>query len=395
MGSERPSTVAYFVAEIDTAPGPACGARCFSSSTRCPGVVLDRGHERPHQHHAAAAGGTRAVRHAVQSGTLRGRIPTLVGDLDAGHLRCHRARDVHLLGRVELVAMHDRVDDRLLDGQMDAKMSVGGQPWRRAARAVPRSRAGSRHARSADRPPGSTRRTSRLGTSRGIVCHDDGSIPWPLCRQKAEIASASSPRMSNTLLSFVIWKTSRISGPDVAHLQPALGGLHLAIERDQLAQRGTREKLDIGEVEQDALAVELLDEPEELRAELLDAGLVEDLLVDELHDRDLSDLRDVDRRWAVMRQSLGGERRGSERLKLVRAALAVASAIRAMHRVAARVCQLRGREPCCRLAAASGSMPRAQGRTQAWAQAGPCPGIFALKTAAAPIPASPARQLLP
>jgi len=82
------------------------------------------------------------------------------------------------------------------------------------------------------------------------------------------------------------------------------------------------------------------------------------------------------RRWAVMRKSLGGGRRGS------RAAL-----VSGAYRVAPGFAIDVGREGCCQTGSGG---PNQEGPGQAGGQ-----GSAPEKTAAAPIPASPARQLLP
>src|SRR5205085_11294952 len=62
---------------------------------------------------------------------------------------------------------------------------------------------------------------------------------------------------------------------DIAEDQAALGGLHLLVQRDQLAERGAGEVLDVGEVEQDLALALLLDQIEQLIADDLNVLLVE------------------------------------------------------------------------------------------------------------------------
>src|SRR5207244_7862672 len=79
---------------------------------------------------------------------------------------------------------------------------------------------------------------------------------------------------------------------DLAQDQLAAGALELAVERDQLAQRGAGQELDVLEVEQDLPAAELVDELEQLLADDLNVLFVEDLLVHEVHDGDIADIFD-------------------------------------------------------------------------------------------------------
>src|SRR5262249_53939993 len=74
----------------------------------------------------------------------------------------------------------------------------------------------------------------------------------------------------------------------------APGGVHLLVERDELAQGGAGEVLDVAEVEQDLAPAELVHQAEELLADDLDVLLVEDLLVGEIHDSDIADVFDFE-----------------------------------------------------------------------------------------------------
>src|SRR5439155_3677000 len=81
-------------------------------------------------------------------------------------------------------------------------------------------------------------------------------------------------------------------GVDLAQHELAAGALQLAVQGDQLAQRGAGQELDVLEVEQDLPAAELVDELEELLADHLDVLFVEDLLVHEVHDGDVTNVFD-------------------------------------------------------------------------------------------------------
>src|SRR5438067_65239 len=72
---------------------------------------------------------------------------------------------------------------------------------------------------------------------------------------------------------------------DVAQPQLAAGGLHLLIERHQLAEGGAGKVLDVREVEKELLFAEVVDELKELVANELNVLLVQDSLIDEFDDR--------------------------------------------------------------------------------------------------------------
>jgi len=57
---------------------------------------------------------------------------------------------------------------------------------------------------------------------------------------------------------------------DGTEFEAALVRLHLPVERDQLAESGAGQELDALEVEQDAFAVVVLHEAEQLQPQLLD-----------------------------------------------------------------------------------------------------------------------------
>src|SRR5438034_2673912 len=79
---------------------------------------------------------------------------------------------------------------------------------------------------------------------------------------------------------------------DVTQDQPASHSLEFLVQRDQFAQRRAGQVLDVAEVEQELAAAFLVDETEELFADDLNVLLVEDLLVDEVDDRDVPDVLD-------------------------------------------------------------------------------------------------------
>src|SRR5262249_22512555 len=79
---------------------------------------------------------------------------------------------------------------------------------------------------------------------------------------------------------------------NVAQDQPAAGGVDLLVQRDELAQGGTRKIIDVAEVEQQLAAAQLVHKAEKLFADDLDVLLVENLLVDEVDDGDITDVLD-------------------------------------------------------------------------------------------------------
>src|SRR5579864_7397849 len=81
---------------------------------------------------------------------------------------------------------------------------------------------------------------------------------------------------------------------DVAEDELAAGGLDFLVQSDELAESGTGEVVDIAEVEQDLAPAELVDQAEEVFADLLNVLLVEDLAVDEVHDGHVAFLYDLE-----------------------------------------------------------------------------------------------------
>src|SRR5207247_1897253 len=77
---------------------------------------------------------------------------------------------------------------------------------------------------------------------------------------------------------------------DVTQDELAAGAADLLVEVDELAERGTGEILDVAEVQKDLAAAQLVDEAEQVFADLLNVLLVEDLAVDEVDDRDVADI---------------------------------------------------------------------------------------------------------
>src|SRR5262249_28374528 len=76
---------------------------------------------------------------------------------------------------------------------------------------------------------------------------------------------------------------------DLAHDQLAAGVLHLLVQRDELAEGGGGEELDVAEVQEDLLLALVVDEVEKLFADDLNVLLVEDLLVDEFDHGNVAD----------------------------------------------------------------------------------------------------------
>src|SRR5438309_126495 len=74
---------------------------------------------------------------------------------------------------------------------------------------------------------------------------------------------------------------------DIAHHQLAAGGADLLVERYEFTQSRAGKILDIGEVQQDFLAAQFLDQAEQVFADLLDVLFVKDFAVDEIDDRDV------------------------------------------------------------------------------------------------------------
>ena len=82
------------------------------------GVELDPRHEGLHQHHASAARGKNVV---VAGGIGQGggiETAAFVGDFDANPVAAQQANEMHVLGRVEVVAMMDGIGQGLFGGQV-------------------------------------------------------------------------------------------------------------------------------------------------------------------------------------------------------------------------------------------------------------------------------------
>jgi hypothetical protein len=77
---------------------------------------------------------------------------------------------------------------------------------------------------------------------------------------------------------------------DGAEPKLALRGLHLLIHRDQLAESGARQILNIGEIENDLLPSIVLNQAEKLVSDDLNVAFVENLLVNEFGNRDVTRL---------------------------------------------------------------------------------------------------------
>jgi len=75
-------------------------------------------------------------------------------------------------------------------------------------------------------------------------------------------------------------------GPDVREDELGAVLLHALVKTDQLSQRGAGEKLNVGKIQDDFLAILALDQLVELLAEFLDLCLIDDLRIRERHDRD-------------------------------------------------------------------------------------------------------------
>jgi hypothetical protein len=76
--------------------------------------------------------------------------------------------------------------------------------------------------------------------------------------------------------------------PDVAELELAAVRFDFLVERDQLAERGAGKELDGGKVQQQILALLILDELEQLLPEFLDVGFVKNFSIDKAHDADVA-----------------------------------------------------------------------------------------------------------
>src|SRR5205823_2319838 len=70
---------------------------------------------------------------------------------------------------------------------------------------------------------------------------------------------------------------------DVAQDELAAGRLHFLVERDELAQRGAGEVLDVAKVQQDLAPAELIDEAEQVFTDLLDILLIQNFAINELN----------------------------------------------------------------------------------------------------------------
>src|SRR5262249_37304467 len=81
---------------------------------------------------------------------------------------------------------------------------------------------------------------------------------------------------------------------DLAQHQLALHGLEFPVQGDELAQRGTGHELDVPEVQEDLPAAEFVHQTEQVVPDHLDVLLVEDLLVHEVDDRDVTHVLDLE-----------------------------------------------------------------------------------------------------
>ena len=96
--------------------------------------------------------------------------------------------------------------------------------------------------------------------------------------------------MLKSLSSLVISKTSWICGSMLHRMSRPAQCVDLLVERDELAQGGAGQILDVAEVEQQFAPAQFVDEAEELFADDLDVLFIEDFLVDEIDDGDVADV---------------------------------------------------------------------------------------------------------
>src|SRR5262245_25441653 len=89
---------------------------------------------------------------------------------------------------------------------------------------------------------------------------------------------------------------------DLEHVEDVFGNLakheltlhrlQLAVQCDEFAQRGAGHELDVPEVQQDLPTAEFVNQSEQVVADHLDVLFVENLLIDEVDDRDIPDVFD-------------------------------------------------------------------------------------------------------
>jgi hypothetical protein len=79
---------------------------------------------------------------------------------------------------------------------------------------------------------------------------------------------------------------------NVTQDQLALGGVHLLVEGDKLAQRGAGQVFHVAKVEHQLATAQLINQAEELFADDLNVLFVEDLFVGEIDHRDIADVFD-------------------------------------------------------------------------------------------------------